>query len=101
MFWNKKKSDAPEQHPEPQPEPHPEPTEEQLKEEAELLARMSNPTKRTSSGETTKILHLAFDAMDKALQEKRDVKEAAKKLQESVAKAVPKIQVKKPRTSNS
>lgn len=83
MFWNRKKTE----------DTMPEPTEEQLLEEAEMTARAEAP--RRPTGETTKIVRLTIGAIDRGIEKTRSAKEAAKKLQESVAQVGDRLHLKK------
>lgn len=69
------------------PERKPEPTEEQLREEEEFTRRNQVPenSKRVKSitTETQEIVQNTLDELDKAIREKRRVKEAAKQVQKS------------------
>lgn len=51
--------------------------------------------RRTQSGECKKIMDETFAAVDESLAEKRTAKEAAKKLQESVAELGARLHLKK------
>lgn len=96
MFWNKKKTEDSETDPVVQAveTAMPEPTEEQLREEQELADRLPDEKKRVT-GETTKILRLTLGVIDRSIEEKKSVREAAKKLQESVAQVGANLRLKK------
>jgi len=70
----------------------PEPTEEQLREEQEFAKRNKAPPPpksrpRSITTETQEIVQNTLQELDKAIQEKRQLKEQAKKVQESCNEA--------------
>lgn len=74
------------------PEPKdPEPSDEQLQEEQDFADRNAvapNPKRaRSITTETQEIVQNTLDELDKAIQEKRALKEQAKKVQESCNEA--------------
>ena len=82
MFWKKKSAVAPKM---------PEPTPEQMEEEQ----RMAEKVKRTTTGETTAIINLGLSAVDDAIEKKRETRQAAKKLKDSINQMLPPLQLKK------
>ena len=72
----------------------PELTEEQRREEQEFIERVAS-NKKTTTGETTKIVNLTLAAMDKGIESTKAAREAAKKLQESVTEVGARLQPKK------
>lgn len=57
--------------------------------------KKSNEVPRTLTGECSKILDEAFAAVDRTIIEKRAAREAARRVQESVAQIGARLQLKK------